>query len=298
MLHQARALAGPVSGLGALNGALLQAARSDQPVNIARGSAWSFMWTGWQRPTRQHDAAEFLQHLCQRTDCTALRGGWEARTQQERAYEIVDEQFTCLHSRLPLQRPFQIQEAIQQWHNHEAVHAVTSAPDLLILSFHIQRRIEVPTFVGHAGAIEHTIHAVWWCPAHRQSGQWSLQATTKLFTFRGIMMICGHSTSSMMTIKSRQRNRSHTSSHPHELLQEKQLNIAHASGQWSVVSPPVFTQSADLRELFKCKICLALFPLLEVGSRSPRPPGWRRHCTVTLHILLLCPSCALRLSGL
>ena len=181
MLHQARALAGPVSGLGALNGALLQAARSDQPVNIARGSAWSFMWTGWQRPTRQHDAAEFLQHLCQRTDCTALRGGWEARTQQERAYEIVDEQFTCLHSRLPLQRPFQIQEAIQQWHNHEAVHALTSAPDLLILSFHIQRRIEVPTFVGHAGAIEHTIHAVWWCPAHRQSGQWSLQATTNLW---------------------------------------------------------------------------------------------------------------------
>ena len=125
MLHQARALAGPISGLGALNGALMQAARTDQSVNIARGSAWSFMWARWQRPTRQHAAAEFLQHLCQRTDCTALHGGWEARRQHGRVYEIIDEQFTCPHIRLSLQRPFQIQDAIQQWHNQETVHALT-----------------------------------------------------------------------------------------------------------------------------------------------------------------------------
>ena len=76
MLHQARALAGPISGLGALNGALMQAARTDQSVNIARGSAWSFMW------------ARYI--------------------------------------RLSLQRPFQIQDAVQQWHNQETVHALTN----------------------------------------------------------------------------------------------------------------------------------------------------------------------------
>ena len=149
----------------------MQAARANQPVNIARGSAWSFMWPGWTRPTRQHDAAEFLQHFCQRTDCAALRGGWEARKHRGRAYEGLDEQFTCPDVRLPLQRPFQIQEAIQHRHSQDAMHAFTHAPDLLIRqisrflhtdrgirktrqSFHIQRHIEVPAFVDHAGTVE------------------------------------------------------------------------------------------------------------------------------------------------
>ena len=130
-----------------------------------------FMWPGWTRPARQHDAGEFLPHLCQRTDCEPLRGGWEARKHRGRAYEVLDEQFTRPHVRLPLQRPFQIQEAIQHWHNQDAMHAFTHAPELLILqisrflhtdrsirktrqSFDIQRHLEVPTFVDPAGTVE------------------------------------------------------------------------------------------------------------------------------------------------
>ena len=94
MLHYARSLVGQVSGLGSLSGALTQAARSSRAINIARDSAWSFIWPGWRRPTHQHDAGEFLQHLCQKTECTALRGGWEARKHRGGAYEILDEQFT------------------------------------------------------------------------------------------------------------------------------------------------------------------------------------------------------------
>ena len=112
MLHQAKSLEGPITSLGEMNGPLTQTARSNRMVNIARGPAWACVWPGWQRPTRQHDAAEFLQHLCQKTECTALRGGWKARKRRGGAYEVMDEQFTCPHVRLPLQRPFQIQEAV------------------------------------------------------------------------------------------------------------------------------------------------------------------------------------------
>ena len=124
MMHQAGSLTGPITGLGALNGAFMQAARSSQPANIARGPAWSFMWPGWQRPTRQHDAADFLQHLCQHTERTGLRGGWEARKNRAGAYEVLDEQFTCPHVRLPLRRPFQVQAAVQQWHDQDVTHAL------------------------------------------------------------------------------------------------------------------------------------------------------------------------------
>ena len=59
MLHYTRSLEGRISGLGALCGAFEQATRSNSVTNIARDSAWSFMWHGWRRPTHQHDAAEF-----------------------------------------------------------------------------------------------------------------------------------------------------------------------------------------------------------------------------------------------
>ena len=91
VLHQARSRAGLITGLGDLNGSLMQATRSNQAVNIARDPAWSFVWPGWQRPTRQRDAAEFLQHLCQRAACAALQGGWEARRHGEGAYAVLDE---------------------------------------------------------------------------------------------------------------------------------------------------------------------------------------------------------------
>ena len=125
MLHQATR-EGLITGLGDLNGSLMQATRSNQAVNIARDPAWSFVWPGWQRPTCQHDAAEFLQHLCQRRACAALQGGWEARRHGEGAYAVLDEQFTCPHIRLPMNRPFQIQEAIQQWRDQDGVHYMHS----------------------------------------------------------------------------------------------------------------------------------------------------------------------------
>ena len=172
MLHYTRSLEGRISGLGALCGAFEQATRSNSVTNIARDSAWSFMWHGWRRPTHQHDAAEFLQHLCQRTDCTALRGGWEARKHRDGAYEILDEQFSCPHIRLHLERPFHIQNAIDVWHKQECVHAFTRTPDTLILqvgrflqtergirktrqSFALQKTVRIPVFTGHSGTVRH-----------------------------------------------------------------------------------------------------------------------------------------------
>ena len=171
-LHYARSFTGQISGLGALCGALAQAARSSGETNIARDSAWSFIWNGWQRPTHQHDAAEFLQHLCQKTDCTALRGGWEARRHRGGAYEILDEQFTCPHIRLILERPFHLQDAVDKWHQQECVHAFTRPPDTLILqvgrflqtergirktrqSFQLQKKVRIPIFTDHSGTIQH-----------------------------------------------------------------------------------------------------------------------------------------------
>ena len=172
MLHYTRSLEGRISGLGALCGAFEQATRSNSVTNIARDSAWSFMWHGWRRPTHQHDAAEFLQHLCQRTDCTALRGGWEARKHRDGAYEILDEQFSCPHTRLHLERPFHIQNAIDVWHKQACVHAFTRTPDTLILqvgrflqtergirktrqSFALQKTVRIPVFTGHSGTVRH-----------------------------------------------------------------------------------------------------------------------------------------------
>ena len=56
MLHQARAREGLITGLGNLNGSFTQATRSNQTVNIARDPAWSYVWPGWQRPTRQQSS--------------------------------------------------------------------------------------------------------------------------------------------------------------------------------------------------------------------------------------------------
>ena len=55
MLHYARSHEGQVSGLGAMCGALTQAARSSRATNVARGTDWAFMWHGWRQPTHQHD---------------------------------------------------------------------------------------------------------------------------------------------------------------------------------------------------------------------------------------------------
>ena len=153
MLHFTRSLEGRISGLGALCGALAQAIRSNSATNIARDSAWSFMWNGWRRPTHQHDAAEFLQHLCQQTDCTTLRGGWEARKHRGGAYEILDEQFTCPHIRLHLERPFHIQTAIDAWHKQECVHAFTRTPDTLILQVAASFRLS-----GESGKLDKVLH--------------------------------------------------------------------------------------------------------------------------------------------
>ena len=133
MLYYARSHDGQVSGLGAISGALTQAARSSRATNIARGTEWAYLWRGWRQPTHQHDAAEFLQHLCQQTDCSALGGGWEARQHGDESYNIMDEQFTCPHLRLQLERPFQIQDAIMKWHQQDSVHAFTRPPAILIL---------------------------------------------------------------------------------------------------------------------------------------------------------------------
>ena len=177
MLHYTRSLDGRISGLGALCGALTQAIRSNSATNIARDSAWSFMWNGWRRPTHQLDAAEFLQHLCQQTDCTTLRGGWEARKHRGGAYEILDEQFTCPHIRLHLERPFHIQTAIDTWHQQECVHAFTRPPDTLILqvgrflqtergirktrqSFKLQKTVRVPMFTDNSGTVQHVQYEI------------------------------------------------------------------------------------------------------------------------------------------
>ena len=170
---QARSHDALISGLGEINGAIAQASRSNQHLNVARHPAWSFLWPGWQRPTRQHDAAEFLQHLCNRTDCAALKGGWEARRPQAGAYEILDEQFNCPHIRLMVQSPFRIQEAVTAWHAQDTPHALTRPPELLILQvgrfvqsasgvrktrqmIEVHKHLTVPTFTGHAGDIAHT----------------------------------------------------------------------------------------------------------------------------------------------
>ena len=91
MIHYACSHHSQVTGLGILSGALTQAARTSTATNIARGKGWSCLWRGWRQPTHQHDAAEFLQHLCQQVECAALRGGWEARRREADSYNITDE---------------------------------------------------------------------------------------------------------------------------------------------------------------------------------------------------------------
>ena len=93
------------------------------------------------------------------------------RKHRGRAYEVL---MNSSHARMfdfRCKDHFQIQEAIQHWHSQDAMHAFTHAPDLLIRqisrflhtdrgirktrqSFHIQRHIEVPAFVDHAGTVE------------------------------------------------------------------------------------------------------------------------------------------------
>ena len=70
------------------------------------------------------EMAQTSNAICTRTECLAMRGGWEARRPRRAAYEILDEQFTCPHFRLVLHRP----DAMQRWHNQEVLHALVQPP--------------------------------------------------------------------------------------------------------------------------------------------------------------------------
>ncbi|CAE7225147.1 Pol [Symbiodinium sp. CCMP2592] len=123
---------------------LLAIARRSQAavVHLWQHPLWLSIVRGWQHPARQHDAAEFLEHICgsslvlnDNIECV-----WQARKSNQASYRIDDCGQSAPITLLPPSTDCEgvrccvsVQDLINQWHIQEQVHAMVIASQFLVL---------------------------------------------------------------------------------------------------------------------------------------------------------------------
>ena len=102
--------------LGAINTAILQSRR---PVLLRDMLTFQALLRGWRAPTRQHDVAEFYQHIVNTGDMNIAQFQWQAREQRGESVHILDrgDQGTPFHvdisfSRLVPGQPHTVQDCL------------------------------------------------------------------------------------------------------------------------------------------------------------------------------------------
>ena len=102
--------------LGAINTAILQSRR---PVLLRDMLTFQALLRSWRAPTRQHDIAEFYQHIVNTGDMNIAQFQWQAREQRGESVHILDrgDQGTPFHvdisfSRLVPGQPHTVQDCL------------------------------------------------------------------------------------------------------------------------------------------------------------------------------------------
>ena len=104
-------------------------------LDISKHMHWVMLISPWMQPFRQHDVAEFAQHLLHRLRVPSLQGCWHAR-RFEAGHCLITDTGPCTSPvSLPLQGPVTLQDCIDQWHSQHtaALLAFTPGTQLIVL---------------------------------------------------------------------------------------------------------------------------------------------------------------------
>ena len=126
-------------GLRGILSGLLGASR---PVSLWANPFWRSMFRGWQEPNRQHDVADFLQHLGQ--CCPELLRNigiqWEARAETLAGFQVQEEGLSLPLGISPsaavvngVHEATTIQRLVNEWASQEGLHAAAVSPRALVL---------------------------------------------------------------------------------------------------------------------------------------------------------------------
>ena len=121
--------------LGRLHGVYDALQQHSGRLDVSKHMHWIMLISPWLQPFRQHDVAEFAQHLVRRLRIPAFQGCWHARRFEAGRCSILDTGPCSSPIPLPLQGPESLQACIDKWHSQHssALHAFTSETSTILL---------------------------------------------------------------------------------------------------------------------------------------------------------------------
>ena len=121
--------------LGRLRGICDAIAQHSGKLDISKHMHWVMLISPWSQPFRQHDVAEFAQHVLHRLRVPSFQGHWHARRFEAGHCSIIDTGPCTSPVTLPLQGPVTLQDCIDQWHSQHtsALLAFTPGTSFIVL---------------------------------------------------------------------------------------------------------------------------------------------------------------------
>ena len=108
-------------------------------LDISRHMHWIMLISPWQQPFRQHDVAEFAQHLFHRLRVPSLQGYWHARRFEAGRCSVIDTGPCTSPVLLPLQGPVTLQDCIDQWHSQSTSALLAFTPGTSFIVVQLMR---------------------------------------------------------------------------------------------------------------------------------------------------------------
>ncbi|CAE7204843.1 cdk7 [Symbiodinium sp. CCMP2592] len=114
----------------------VQTAKVSKALTLRNLTAWSSLADQWSEPYRQHDAAEFLQHVLSSVDSVLALSPWEAFPDGDDGSLTRDRGSGVVL--IPMRRPDQqlhpdIQASVDDWHQQRHLHAFRSDAEWVVL---------------------------------------------------------------------------------------------------------------------------------------------------------------------
>ena len=100
---------------------------------LTRVFAWSSVLLDWSRPQMQHDVGAFASHALAKLRSPFMCGEWQSR-REDPALRVLDT--GPLHIPITMVIPdgsHTLQDCIEAWKLQHSIHALCSAPDMLVL---------------------------------------------------------------------------------------------------------------------------------------------------------------------
>ena len=125
--------------IGRLRGICDAIAQHSGRLDISKHMHRVMLISPWTQPFRQHDVAEFAQHLLQRLRVPSLQGCWHARRFEAGRCSITDTGPCTSPVSLPLQGPVSLQDCIDQWHSQHTAALLAFTPETSLIVLQLMR---------------------------------------------------------------------------------------------------------------------------------------------------------------